>query len=123
MSDFLRGISIRNARFRAWKTYGVPVMAEWWYDSQSLSSDVWKVYVKCVLCDVEIFSGLPYELRHLDVEQLKDYDKISQLLGKMEKYLVDELISGGCRHLIPLTVCDPEELDRLIGFELLKKTF
>jgi hypothetical protein len=109
-ADLATLLAQRNARFRAWRTYGVPiapgeVLVYRNYDGTRLLLDA---ELSCTACNLP--SAGHRDLRGAPREELAAADRAA----------VEELVmDNGCSHLAPLLGEDPPEVVELTKLELL----
>jgi hypothetical protein len=106
-ADLADEIALRNARFRAWREYGVPVAEGWGSDPDRGEEGGYSVFLYCRECDLY---GHDFLARG-DIDAAR--------LQGAERNAVEEARRMGCRHLDPLLGEDPPEVVALTKLELL----
>jgi hypothetical protein len=108
-ADLAALIALRNARFRAWRAYGVPV-AEAWRAPKDRSDRLWLVTISCSLCGAR-----GDDFGHVAGLKAGEYDA-----GHRPDVLERNCIRAkSCVHLAPLLGEDPPEVVALTKLELL----
>jgi hypothetical protein len=101
--DFAALLDQRNARFRAWRLFGVPVRGGWTLSREEGEAEL-RLY--CLACRAQLGG------RHF-ADLLQALAPASLLHAEREELLV------ACRHLAPLAGDDPPEVVALTALELL----
>ena len=104
--DLAAILALRNARFRAWRAYGVPV-AGGWHPKAEPAIALALLGLSCLRCNrttTEYAPCFPMDLR---------------IREEMERRCVRALAGMGCPHLAPLLGDDPPEVVALTKLELL----
>jgi hypothetical protein len=101
----------RNARFRAWRAYGLPAAGHW----RLAESGLVVGSLRCHACQEQVSYAY-------DPSQWGDAEGVDwqNLLAEGERTLVSKLSRyKGCWHLRPLLTADPPEVRAITELELL----
>lgn len=122
MPDLAAELALRNARLRAWKAHGVPVLGGWLPCPVSGFAGGFYLRLSCLACvPVEAFAHAPAPGTPKAEELLASFHGWrygwAYVFGDFEAELARRL----CSHLAPLRVwnADPPEVIALIKLELL----
>jgi hypothetical protein len=105
---YLQGMK-RNARLRAWRSYGVPLTGGWQHDEPSV------LLLGCSVCGFEKKRELPSDASG---ERLQRLMRLSEL-GAVRTLMIEGIARSACPHLAPLLGGDPPEVRAIHELELL----